>query len=174
MPETPQTPRRTRRPRNSLTPAGILEAAEATAETGLEALTIRAVAARLGASPMAIYRHFDSKDELLDALLDEVLGRMPPGRESADPLADLADFARRHRAMLAAHGWAVEGLIAHPLPGPNAIPIGEEALRILTRAGISGEPAVAYFSGILALNYGWTSFAHAKTQTTAAPSLRRV
>ena len=61
-----------------------------------------------------------------------------------------------------AHPWAVSQLIGNPYPGPNAAPIGEQALTILARAGITGDAAVATFSGIVALNYGWVSFAIAR------------
>ena len=103
-----------------------------------------------------------------------MLGRMPAVPETEDPLADLAAFATAHRDLLLAHPWAVPGLIAHPLPGPNALPIGEQALRILHRLGVDGDRAVATFSGIIALNYGWVSFAIARRASEAAPSMRRI
>ncbi|GAA2012346.1 TetR/AcrR family transcriptional regulator [Microbacterium ulmi] len=149
---------RQRRPRNSLTVESILDAGEGVASAGFEALTVRAVADELGASPMALYRYFATKDELVDALLDRVLGRIEPAPETDDPLEDLAVFALYHRAMLLAHPWAIAPLFGRPLPGPNALPIGENALRILSQAGITGDDAVAVFSGILALNYGWAAF----------------
>ena len=50
----------------------ILDAARAAFEEGGEAnLSIRDVAARVGLTPMAIYRHFESKQALLDALVVE-------------------------------------------------------------------------------------------------------
>jgi AcrR family transcriptional regulator len=165
---------RPRRARNSLTVPGILDAAEAVASTGMEKLTIRAVADELGSSPMGLYRYVTGKEELIEALLDRVLGRMPAVPETADPLADLAAFATAHRDLLLAHPWAVPGLIAHPLPGPNALPIGEQALRLLHRLGVDGDRAVATFSGIIALNYGWVSFSIARDATEAAPSIRRI
>jgi len=170
MPDSPR-PRRTR---NSLTITSILDAAEAVASTGMESLTIRAVAEELGSSPMGLYRYVAGKEELVEALLDRVLGRMPAVPESGDPLEDLAAFATAHRDLLLAHPWAVPGLIAHPLPGPNALPIGEQALRILHRLGVDGDRAVAAFSGIIALNYGWVSFSIARSATAAAPSLQRI
>jgi AcrR family transcriptional regulator len=165
---------RPRRTRNSLTIPAILDAAETVASTGMGNLTIRAVADELGSSPMGLYRYVAGKDELVEALLDRVLGRMPAVPETADPLADLAAFATAHRDLLLAHPWAVPGLIAHPLPGPNALPIGEQALRILHSLGVDGDRAVATFSGIIALNYGWVSFAIARSATEAAPSLQRI
>ncbi len=167
---TPSTPPRTtaagpssgRRPRNSLTADAILDAAEQVAAHGLDELTIRAVAAELSASPMALYRYFATKDELVDALLDRVLGRFDPGPETDDWLADLAAFTRAHGRLLAQHPWAVTVLFSHPTPGLNAVAIGESALSILHRGGIGGADAVATFSALIALNYGWSAFAVAR------------
>jgi hypothetical protein len=153
-----QATRPTRRPRNSLTVEAILDAGEQVAAAGFDALTIRAVAVQLGSSPMALYRYFTTKDELVDALLNRVLGQFEHGAPTGDWLADLRVFALSHRAMLTTNRWAVGPLIANPYPGPNAVPIGEEALLILARGGVIGDRAVATFSGIVALNYGWESF----------------
>jgi AcrR family transcriptional regulator len=53
----------------------ILDAARAAFDEGGEAnLSIRDVAARIGLTPMAIYRHFENKQALLDALVIEAIG----------------------------------------------------------------------------------------------------
>ncbi|GAA1992120.1 TetR/AcrR family transcriptional regulator [Microbacterium pumilum] len=174
MPRPSASGPQSRRSRNSLSPEAILDAAETVASTRLDGLTIRAVAEELGSSPMSLYRYVAGKEELVETLLDRVLGRMPALPETEDPLADLRAFATAHRDLLLAHPWAVPGLIAHPLPGPNALPIGEQALRLLHRLGLDGDRAVATFSGIIALNYGWVSFAIARTAAEAAPSLERI
>lgn len=168
MPHDVRAAPRSRRPRNTLTMEAILDAAEGVAARGFENLTIRAVATELEASPMALYRHFDTKDELVDALLNRVLGRFCPPPGSARWIDELRDFARRHRELLNGHPWAIGALIGHPYPGPNALPIGETALRILGRGGISGDAAVATFSGIIALNYGWSSFVLARGREAPA------
>jgi AcrR family transcriptional regulator len=149
---------RTRRPRSSLTVEGILDAAELVAASGYEALTVRAVATELESSPMALYRYFATKDELVDALLNRVLGRFEVSPETENWIDDLHTFALDHRRLLNEHPWAIAPLTLNPNPGSNALPIGEAALHILRRAGITGDEAVATFSGIIALNYGWSSF----------------
>jgi AcrR family transcriptional regulator len=149
---------RTRRPRGSLSREVILEAAEAVAEQGFDALSMRAVAARLGAVPMALYNHFATKEQLVAALLDRVLGRFAPPPVTDDWVADLRAFARAHRALLAAHPWAVAPSFANPSPGLSSVRIGELALGILKRGGLSDAQAVSAFSGLIALNYGWASF----------------
>jgi hypothetical protein len=52
----------------------------------------------------------------------------------------------------------------------SSIRIGEHALSILRRAGFSNARAVAAFSGIIALNYGWSSFATARDLDPQGPS----
>ncbi len=147
----PATPR-SRRPRGSLSRDVILDAAEAIASgDGYEALSMRAVAARLGAVPMALYNHFATKEELVNALLDRVLSRFVPA-------GDLKGFARAHRRVLTDHPWAVAPIFSHPNPGGAAVTIGENALGILFAAGLSEQDAMAAFSGLIALNYGWASF----------------
>jgi hypothetical protein len=64
--------------RGSLTTGDILDAAERVAGEGFAALTIRAVAADLQASPMALYRYFATKDDLVDALLTGCLATSSP------------------------------------------------------------------------------------------------
>src|SRR3712207_4603006 len=55
--------------RVTLTPRTVVEVALTLAESeGLEALTIRRLAKELGVTPMALYWHFRSKDELLDGM----------------------------------------------------------------------------------------------------------
>ena len=111
---------------------------------------------------MAFYRHFETKDALVDALLDRVLGRFEPPTITDDWAADLRAFAINHRRILQDHPWAITPLFSHPNPGLDAARIGEEALRILQRGGITGDQGVAIFSGIIALNYGWTAFTTAR------------
>jgi AcrR family transcriptional regulator len=162
-------PHRTRRPRGSLTPEVILDAAEEVAAQGFDALTMRAVAARLSAVPMALYNHFATKEQLVDALLDRVLSRFELEPATDDWVDDLHLFARAHRRLLVRHPWAVAPLFTQPNPGLSSVRIGELALGILRRGGLSDARAVAAFSGIIALNYGWSSFTTARDLDPEAP-----
>ena len=162
-------PRRPRRPRGSLTPEGIVDAAEAVAVQGFDAMSMRAVAARLGAAPMALYNHFGTRERLVDALLDRVLSRFDPPPATDDWIEDLRRFARAHRRLLVEHPWAVSPLFTQPNPGMASVRIGELALGILRRGGLSDARAVAAFSGVIALNYGWSSFTTARDLDPEAP-----
>lgn len=67
---------------------------------GLEGLSLREVAAKVGITPMAIYRHFDSKDALVDALVLDALDEWS-ARVAALPAADgLAKIEQMSEAVL--------------------------------------------------------------------------
>ena len=169
MPEDySKTPSRPRRGRSTVTADEILIAAEHVARNGYDALTMRAVATQMGASPMALYRYFATKEDLIDAMLDRVLARMTLSPPTDDWLADLTAFATAHRAVVAEHPWAIVPLFTHSNPGINAAAIGEAAFAILDRGGVKGAEAVATFCGILALNYGWFAFSAARDATREA------
>jgi AcrR family transcriptional regulator len=131
---------------------------------------MRAVAARLDAVPMALYNHFATKEQLVDALLDRVLGRFAPAPPSGDWIEDLRAFARAHRRLLVDHAWAVAPLFTQPNPGLGAVRIGEHVLGILERGGVSKDRSVAAFSGLIAINYGWSSFTAARDLDPEGPS----
>src|SRR5260370_2913188 len=78
----------------------ILDAAVALAdERGLDAVSMRAVAERVGVTPMALYPHVGSKAELLDGMIGELLVQLSsagateqPGGPPPHPLHQLRAF----------------------------------------------------------------------------------
>jgi AcrR family transcriptional regulator len=151
-------------PRGSLSRERVLDAAErVAARDGFGALSMRRVAAELGAAPMALYKHVATKDDLVDGVLDRVLLRFAfepdPGRPWRE---ELARWARAHRDLLLANPDAVPQLVNRPNPGLGATRIGELAFAILARAGFDPPQAVNAFAALLSLNYGWASFAAAR------------
>ena len=131
---------------------------------------MRAVAARLDAVPMALYNHFATKEQLVDALLDRVLA--PLRARAAERRLDRGPARVRARAPAAAGRapWAVAPLFTQPNPGLGAVRIGEHVLGILDRGGLSEDRSVAVFSGLIALNYGWASFTAARDLDPGGPS----
>lgn len=152
--------KRPRRARNSLTKAEIVEAARGILETsGAEALTMRAVAQRLGAAPMALYTHVASKEEVQDAALDGLLAQLDLVDDPDRPWTEVVvGYAERHLALLATNPWAVPILLARPVPGPAATAIGEVYLATALRGGASARTAVEAFTGVLAVIYGAAGF----------------
>src|SRR4051812_47304634 len=73
------------KPRAPLTRERVLRTAVALADQGgIESLSMRNLAQALDVVPMALYRHFANKDELLDGLVDLVVGEIDPPLEGAD------------------------------------------------------------------------------------------
>jgi AcrR family transcriptional regulator len=71
------------------------------ADQGLRRLSIAAVARRVGLVPSGIYRHFKSKDEIIDAVLDRIEERLLANvaaarQENAEPMACLKGILMRH------------------------------------------------------------------------------
>ncbi|HVV09319.1 TetR/AcrR family transcriptional regulator [Amycolatopsis sp.] len=96
----------------------ILDAAVAIADDrGLEAVSMRAVAERVGVTPMALYPHVGGKTGLLDAMVGRLLADLPAGKARRS-LRDLAHAARKlvHR-----HPWAATLLFARPAISSDAV-----------------------------------------------------
>ncbi|MGA5794508.1 TetR/AcrR family transcriptional regulator [Streptomyces cellulosae] len=104
MPGQPDPARRSRTP---LSRQRVLSAAVALAdEGGAEALSMRKIAQRLGVVPMALYKHVANKEELLDGLIDTVVGEIDPPVEDADWRTTVRLRVLSARRMLLRHPWA--------------------------------------------------------------------
>jgi AcrR family transcriptional regulator len=67
---------------------------------GLEGLSLREVAAKVGITPMAIYRHFKSKEALVDALVLDALGEWSARVAALPPVDGLAKVEQMGEAFL--------------------------------------------------------------------------
>jgi len=67
---------------------------------GLEGLSLRAVAAKVGITPMAIYRHFASKEALIDALVLDALDEWSARVQALPAVAGLAKIEQMGEAFL--------------------------------------------------------------------------
>jgi AcrR family transcriptional regulator len=102
-------PRRQGKRRPQLSAEAIARAAIRLADAeGLDAVSIRRVAAELDARPMSLYDHFSSKGDLLARMAEEVVAGVlleePMPAEWRDALGGMA---RRLYAILVAHPWLV-------------------------------------------------------------------
>jgi AcrR family transcriptional regulator len=85
----------------------VLRAAVALAdETGIESLSMRKLAHQLGVVPMAIYKHVANKDELLDGMVDVVIGEIDPPARDTDWKAAVRQRVLSARQALLRHPWA--------------------------------------------------------------------
>ncbi|NUT49222.1 MAG: TetR/AcrR family transcriptional regulator [Saccharothrix sp.] len=92
-------------------------------EDDLSAVSLRKVAAALGVGPMRLYGYIDTKEELLDLMVDAVHAEIrPTGEGWREVLRSLAETTRQaaHR-----HEWFADLLGGRPQLGPNALAKGE-------------------------------------------------
>jgi len=108
--------------RSGLSTQAIVETAIALADVeGLDAVSIRRVAAVLEVRPMSLYTHIASKDELLTLMANELIGTLivePPLPEDWREAMSL--IARKMFLMFVWHPWLLALFTRRPRPGPNA------------------------------------------------------
>jgi AcrR family transcriptional regulator len=131
--------RRAPAPTGELSRQSVVRTAIALADgEGLEALSMRAVAAHLGVSPMGLYRHVRGKDELVLLMADAAYGEI--GRNPAPVGAWRAVLEWGARALWRTyrhHPWLAHvGPLARPLPLPNLLRYGEPVLAALSGTGL--------------------------------------
>jgi AcrR family transcriptional regulator len=135
------------RGRNRLAPAlsraEIVDAAIAIADAeGSDAISMRRIARVLRAGTMSLYWHVANKEQLLDLMLDALIGEVEVPEPSGDWRADLRAQARNERAMLLRHAWVMDFLGGRPPLGPNTLLHMDRLLGILDGLGIGVETAM--------------------------------
>lgn len=94
---------------------------------GLEAVSIRRVAAELDGRAMSLYDHFASKRDLLAAMVDEGVGEMLAPRPLPSEWREAVAFsARTMYAAYARHPWMLFVAIERARPGPNGIALAKQ------------------------------------------------
>ncbi|MFD6857634.1 TetR/AcrR family transcriptional regulator [Rhodococcus sp. NPDC060090] len=117
-------PERAKGPKSRLTLGQIVTAGIELADTdGIEALSMRKLAQKLDVGTMSLYRYVPSKAELLDLMLDAVVGPSQARRTAAERgwREFLATTARETRKLYITHSWALQANWSRPVLGPNSV-----------------------------------------------------
>jgi AcrR family transcriptional regulator len=125
----------------------VAEALAVIAEEGVQALTMRSLAARLGVVPGALYHHVRNKQQLQDLLLDGVLAEVDVHLDpSLGWPEQLKVLAHRLRHVLEQHP-GVAGILKTRDPlGPHSLALAEALLGPLQAAGFAArEAGLAFF-----------------------------
>lgn len=132
--------RPSRGPKPGLTLDRIVTAAVAVADAeGLAAVSMRRLSAELGTGTMSLYRYVPGKAELLDLMLDRVLGEplsAGPADLPGDWRAAVDRMARGHLDNLRRHPWLLKINQARTVLGPSALRGLELALTALRSMGL--------------------------------------
>lgn len=122
-----------RGPKPAYSRAQITEAAVRIADAeGLEAATMRRIAAEIGAGAMSLYRYVPSRDDLIMLMADRLMGEIDvEGIPSGDWRADLTRYAHGLRAMWLRHPWIATVHRSLPGFGPNQLRLIERVMGVL-------------------------------------------
>lgn len=129
-----------RGPRQGLSVDTVIGAGIALAdEEGLAALTMRALAQRLGVTPMTLYTYVPGKAELLDLMLDEAYRRMERRAPGAhEPWQrKVTRVADDNRDLLTRHPWIADLSVTRPPLGPGVIAKYEYELAAFDGIGLT-------------------------------------
>jgi AcrR family transcriptional regulator len=138
----------------------IVEAAVALADDGgLEAVTIRAVAARLGVAPMTLYGHVDGADELVDL----VVGATIAGAVAKQPPLDaggrgaLVGFAHGLRGLFLEHPAVLDAYRRRPVQDATGLAVTAGVVEALVADGLAEEDAISVYATVYAFVVGFVS-----------------
>jgi AcrR family transcriptional regulator len=128
--------------RNFLSLDAIIAEARTVADTeGLEAVSMRVLAQRLGCTPRALYRHVSDKDGVLELVADRAFADVPAPRADVPWPAALVEFFTAMRALLIASPAVAQIVAQQPVAGPEFRRHGERLVGLLLDAGL--QPDVA-------------------------------
>jgi AcrR family transcriptional regulator len=126
--------------RNRLSRERVLQAAVALADkSGIEAVSMRKLAEELGVVPMAPYKHVASKEELLDGMVDIVIGEIDPPAGGADWKSAVRQRILSARQSLLRHRWAPGVIESRTNPSPAMLAYIDSMIGMFLAGGFSAD-----------------------------------
>ncbi|KOX00502.1 TetR family transcriptional regulator [Streptomyces sp. NRRL B-1140] len=124
---------------------------------GLARFSMRRLAGELDVTAMSVYWYVDTKDDLLELALDEVMGevRLPDPDAGADWRVQVRALAREYRRLLVGHPW-VSALVGVYLNiGPNNLAFSRAVQRVVRRTGLPAKRLTSAISAVFQFVYGY-------------------
>jgi AcrR family transcriptional regulator len=116
----------------------VLHAAVALADAqGVDALSMRKLAQELGVVPMALYKHVANKDELLDGMVDVVVGEIDPPAGGTDWKTAMRRRVLSARGALLRHPWASRVMESRTSPTPAVLAYMDSMIGMFRAGGFS-------------------------------------
>ncbi|MFC5149893.1 TetR/AcrR family transcriptional regulator [Streptomyces aureoversilis] len=137
---------------------------------GLEAVTMRRVAAQVGAGVMSLYNYAPDKETLLELMVDHVSGELP----ATDPLTgdwrtDLKAIGHLQRALMLRHPWLPAALSSRRSLGPRTLAFLERALAALRPTGLDGAAKLEVFAQLTGFVAAHVAHEIAQAATAQSP-----
>jgi AcrR family transcriptional regulator len=104
---------------------------------GVDAASIRKIAQELGVVPMALYRHVANKDELLDGMVDAVVGEIDPPESGVHWKTAVRRRILSARRALLRHPWARQVMESRSEPTPTVLAYMDSMIGMFRAGGFS-------------------------------------
>ena len=144
------------RPRIPLTRERVLDAAIALADAaGIESLTMRKLGQELGVEAMSLYNRVANKDDVLQGMVDRVMGEIDLSSLEGDWKPAMRLRAISARDTFARHPWASSLVASRTTPGPATLRHHNAVIGCLRRGGFSIDLAAHAFSALDSYVYGF-------------------
>jgi AcrR family transcriptional regulator len=126
------------RSREPLSRERVLRAAVALADRGgVELLSMRNLAEQLGVVPMALYKHVSNKEEMLDGMVDVVVGEIDPPAAGNDWKKAVRQRILSARRALLRHPWASRVIESRTSPTPALLQYMDQMIGLFRAGGFS-------------------------------------
>ena len=127
-------------PRERLNRDRVLQAAVALADrSGIDAVSMRALAQDLGVVPMALYKHVRDKDELLDGMVDVLIDEFEPPDPALDWKAAIRHRLLSARRVVLRHPWARKAIESRTRRTPTVLAYMDSVTGMFRAAGFSAD-----------------------------------
>jgi AcrR family transcriptional regulator len=138
-------PQAAKKPRTPLTRDRVLRAAVVLAdERGIETLTMRNLGRELGVEAMSLYNHVSNKEDVLDGIVEVVVGEIAAAAGAIEPPIEPAGWKGVMRARILAarevllrHRWAPDVFESRTEIPPSILPLYDSTMRLMREAGFS-------------------------------------
>lgn len=139
-------------------------------DEGVEGLNMRALGARLGVAPTAVYWHVKRKDDLIVLAADQVWNEIPlPDVAEVGWRPAVTELANGLYAMVTRHPWLATTMSTHLVYGPKKAMHDDHALGVFEAAGFTGAKADDAYATVMVYVLG-----RALTEAAEQARTRRV
>lgn len=156
--------------RAPLNTARVLEAAVAFADKdGLEALSMRSLSQLLGVVPMALYKHVTNKEQLIDGMIDVVVGEIEPPQTGIDWRLAVRQRILSARQAQLRHPWASRAMEGRSTPTMTVLAYMNSMIGMFLAGGFSTDLAHHCMHALGSRMFGFTQELYTGSQG-ATPS----
>ena len=106
-------------------------------QVGIDALSMRKLADELGVVPMALYKHVANREELLDGMVEAIVGEIDPPTAGADWKSAVRGRVLSARRALQRHPWARQAMETRTTKTPAVLDYMDSFIGMFRAAGFS-------------------------------------